>query len=70
MPPRCQSEICKYFGLLPQLLYNFFVNIHPACIQNVNQIVTQAVNNLSKNAQELIDFLNQTILKEFQTPLC
>ncbi len=36
-------------------------------IQNVNQVVTQSVNNLSKNAQELIDFFNQTILKEFQT---
>lgn len=36
-------------------------------IQEVNQVVTDAVNNLSKSAQELIDYLNETILKEFQT---
>ena len=35
-------------------------------IQEVNQVVTNAVANLSQNAQELIDYLNETILKEFQ----
>lgn len=35
-------------------------------IQEVNQVVTKAVYNLSKNAQELIDYMNDTILAEFQ----
>lgn len=35
-------------------------------IQEVNQVVTRAVANLSGNAQELVDYLNHTILKEFQ----
>lgn len=36
-------------------------------IQEVNQVVTKAVSHLSKNAQDLIDYMNETILKEFQT---
>ncbi len=35
-------------------------------IQEVNKIVTKAVYNLSKNAQELIDYMNDTILAEFR----
>lgn len=35
-------------------------------IQEVNQVVTKAVYNLSKNAQDLIDYMNDTILAEFQ----
>lgn len=35
-------------------------------IQEVNQIVTSAVHNLSKNSQELADYLSETILAEFQ----
>lgn len=35
-------------------------------IQEVNQIVTNAVHNLSKNSQELADYLSGTILAEFQ----
>lgn len=35
-------------------------------IQEVNQIVTHAVHNLSEKAQELVDYLNDTILTEFQ----
>lgn len=35
-------------------------------IQEVNQIVTNAVYNLSKNSQELADYLSETILTEFQ----
>ncbi|MDE6924152.1 MAG: MCP four helix bundle domain-containing protein [Acetatifactor sp.] len=35
-------------------------------IQEVNQVVTNAVYNLSKNSQELADYLSETILKEFQ----
>ncbi len=35
-------------------------------IQEVNQVVTKAVHHLSRNAQELIDYMNETILAEFQ----
>lgn len=35
-------------------------------IQQTNQIVTSAVYNLVQNAQELVDYLNQSILTEFQ----
>lgn len=35
-------------------------------IQAVNQVVTRAVYELSGNAQELVDYLNQSILTEFQ----
>lgn len=35
-------------------------------IQEVNQVVTKAVHHLSKNAQELIDYMNDTILAQFQ----
>lgn len=36
-------------------------------IQEVNQVVTKAVYNLSKHAQDLINYMNETILAEFQT---
>ncbi len=36
-------------------------------IQEVNQVVTSAVYHLSQNAQELINYMNETILTEFQT---
>jgi methyl-accepting chemotaxis protein len=35
-------------------------------IQEVNQIVTNAVHNLSKHSQDLADYLSETILAEFQ----
>ncbi len=35
-------------------------------IQEVNQIVTDAVHNLSRHSQGLADYLSETILKEFQ----
>jgi len=35
-------------------------------IQEVNQIVTNAVHNLSKHSQDMADYLNKTILIEFQ----
>lgn len=35
-------------------------------IQSTNKIVTSAVYNLAQNAQELVDYLNQSILTEFQ----
>ncbi len=35
-------------------------------IQEVNQIVTNAVHNLSKHSQDLADYLSETILTEFR----
>lgn len=35
-------------------------------IQEVNQVVTKAVHHLSRNAQDLIDYMNETILAQFQ----
>ena len=35
-------------------------------IQEVNQIVTNAVHNLSKHSQDMADYLSGTILTEFQ----
>lgn len=35
-------------------------------IQEVNQIVTSAVHNLSKHSQDMADYLSETILSEFQ----
>lgn len=35
-------------------------------IQEVNQIVTDAVHNLSKHSQDMADYLSETILAEFQ----
>jgi len=35
-------------------------------IQEVNQVVTKAVYNLSKHAQDLVNYMNETILAEFQ----
>lgn len=35
-------------------------------IQEVNQIVTNAVGNLSKHSQDLADYLNETVLTEFR----
>ncbi len=35
-------------------------------IQEVNQIVTNAVHNLSKHSQDMADYLSETILAEFQ----
>ncbi len=35
-------------------------------IQEVNQVVTNAVHNLSKHSQDMADYLNKTILIEFQ----
>lgn len=35
-------------------------------IQEVNQVVTNAVYNLSKNSQDMADYLSETILTEFQ----
>ncbi len=35
-------------------------------IQEVNSVVTAAVYNLSENAQYLVDYMNQSVLKEFQ----
>lgn len=39
-------------------------------IQEVNQVVTKAVYNLSKHAQDLINYMNETILAEFQMFVC
>lgn len=39
-------------------------------IQEVNQIVTDAVHNLSKNSQDMADYLSETILTEFQEFVC
>lgn len=39
-------------------------------IQSVNQIVTNAVHNLSKHSQDLADYLSETILAEFQEFVC
>lgn len=36
-------------------------------IQAVNSVVTSAVYNLSENAQHLIDYMNQSVLTEFQS---
>lgn len=36
-------------------------------IQEINGIVTAAVYNLSENAQHLIDYMNQSVLTEFQS---
>lgn len=35
-------------------------------IQEVNQIVTNAVHNLSKHSQDMADYLNETVLAEFR----
>ncbi|MCM1087043.1 MAG: methyl-accepting chemotaxis protein [Muribaculaceae bacterium] len=35
-------------------------------IQSINSVVIQAVNNLADNAQELVDYLNTSILPEFK----
>lgn len=35
-------------------------------IQQVNRVVTDAVHNLSKHSQDMADYLNDTILTEFQ----
>ncbi|MCI8925383.1 MAG: methyl-accepting chemotaxis protein [Lachnospiraceae bacterium] len=35
-------------------------------IQSVNDVITSAVYNLSESAQQLIDYMNQSILTEFQ----
>lgn len=35
-------------------------------IQEINTVVTTAVNNLTQNAQQLIDYMNQSVLAEFQ----
>lgn len=35
-------------------------------IQEVNKIVTSAVHNLSKHSQDLVDYLSESILAEFQ----
>ncbi len=35
-------------------------------IQEVNQVVTNAVHNLSKHSQDMADYLSETILTEFQ----
>lgn len=36
-------------------------------ILEINDVVTTAVYNLSQNAQNLIDYMSQSVLKEFQT---
>ena len=36
-------------------------------IQSINSVVVAAVNNLSDNANNLVSYLQQTILPEFQT---
>ncbi len=36
-------------------------------IQEINSVVTSAVSNLTKNAQQLIDYMNDSVLTEFQT---
>ena len=35
-------------------------------IQEVNEVVTKAVHNLSRHSQDMADYLSGTILKEFQ----
>lgn len=35
-------------------------------IQEINTVVTTAVSNLSENAQHLVDYMSQSVLKEFQ----
>lgn len=35
-------------------------------IQDINQIITTVVRNLSENAQKLINYMNQSVLTEFQ----
>ncbi len=39
-------------------------------IQEVNEVVTDAVYNLSQNAQELVNYINDTILTQFQLFVC
>lgn len=39
-------------------------------IQEVNEIVTNAVHNLSRHSQDMADYLNETILTEFQEFVC
>ncbi|MCI8936962.1 MAG: methyl-accepting chemotaxis protein [Lachnospiraceae bacterium] len=36
-------------------------------IQEINDVVTTAVHNLSQNAQHLIDYMSQSVLTEFQS---
>lgn len=36
-------------------------------IQEINDVVTAAVYNLSENARNLLDYMSQSLLKEFQT---
>lgn len=36
-------------------------------IQNINHVVTTAVNNLSENSNSLIQFLNESIMPEFES---
>lgn len=36
-------------------------------IQEINDVVTTAVHNLSQNAQHLLDYMSQSVLKEFQS---
>ena len=38
-----------------------------ARIQEINKVITQAVTHLAENAQNLIDYLNKSILTQFQT---
>ncbi len=35
-------------------------------IQEVNQVVTSAVHNLSRHSQDMADYMNETVLTEFQ----
>ena len=35
-------------------------------IQEINDVVTDAVDNLSEHAQHMIDYMSQSVLKEFQ----
>ena len=35
-------------------------------IQEINDLVTEAVHNLARNAQNLVDYMNSSILTEFQ----
>ena len=39
-------------------------------IQEINQIVTNAVHNLSKHSQDMADYLSETILTEFREFVC
>lgn len=39
-------------------------------IQEINQVVTDAVHNLSKHSQDMADYLSETILTEFQEFVC